>query len=77
MSAATYADILCPEFGFRTGCDAPKSRGTLVQIGANRGPTFEIVTIEGATAWIREPRTYRNEALVALERLRVVYPDPE
>ena len=69
---ATYADVLCPGFPLRTGCNMPKERGTLVRVGANSGPVFEIVSVEGPTAWVREPETYRNEALVPLERLRVV-----
>lgn len=68
----SYADVLCPDYPFRTGCNMPKARGTLVRVGANAGPVFEIVSIEGPTAWIREPLTFRNEALVPLERLRVV-----
>ena len=68
----TYADVLCPGFRFHTGCNMPKGRGTLVRVGANSGQVFEIVSIEGPTAWVREPETYRNEALVPLERLRVV-----
>jgi len=68
----SYMDVLCPEFQFRTGCNAPKRRGTLVQIGLNRGPVYEIVSVEGPTAWVRQPETFRGEALVPLERLRVV-----
>ena len=68
----SYMDLLCPEFPLRTGCNAPKRRGTLVQVGRNRGPVYEIVSIEGPTAWIREPVTFRSEALVPLERLQVV-----
>lgn len=74
MGTFGYADILCPDFPFRTGCNAPKQRGTLVQIGVNRGPVFEVVAIEGATAWIREPVTFQNEALVPLSRLRLADP---
>jgi hypothetical protein len=74
MPTSGYADILCPGFGFATGCNAPKSPGTLVQLGRNRGAIFEIVAVEGATAWIREPATHRAEALVPLSRLRVAYP---
>ncbi len=69
-----YADILCPDHDFATGCNAPKTHGTLVQIGVNRGTIFEIVAIEGETAWVREPVTYRGETLVPLSRLRVAYP---
>jgi hypothetical protein len=72
MNHTTYADILCQSFPFATGCTAEKRRGTLVKIGPNDGPVFEIVSIEGPTAWIRQPRTYRGEALVPVERLRVV-----
>ena len=71
MAAASYADILCPDLSLRTGCNQPKLRGTLVQVGANRGPVYEIVMIEGPTAWIREPVTFRGEALVPIEKLRV------
>ena len=74
MMHAGYADILCPEHRFATGCNAPKARGTLVQLGVNRGAIYEIVAIEGETAWIREPVTYRGETLVPLSRLRVAYP---
>lgn len=74
MHAPGYADILCPNYSFATGCHSPKGRGTLVQLGANRGTIFEIVAIEGETAWIREPVTFRNEALVPLARLRVAGP---
>ena len=68
----SYMDVLCPEFEFHTGCNVPKGRGTLVQIGRNSGPVYEIVSIEGPTAWVREPVTFRSEALVPLERLQVV-----
>ena len=68
----SYMDVLCPEFTFRTGCTELKTRGTLVQVGPNRGPVYEIVSIEGPTAWIREPVTFRHEALVPLDRLRVI-----
>ena len=74
MLHAGYADILCPDHRFATGCNAPKARGTLVQLGVNRGAIYEIVAIEGETAWIREPVTYWGEALVPLSRLRVAYP---
>jgi hypothetical protein len=67
----SYMDVLCPEWTFQTGCDAPKVRGTLVQVGRNQGPVYEIVSVEGPTAWIREPTTFRGEALVPLDRLRV------
>jgi hypothetical protein len=68
----SYMDVLCPEWTLRTGCTAPKHRGTLVQIGRNQGPVYEIVSIEGPTAWVREPVTFRGEALVPLDRLRVI-----
>ena len=74
MLHAGYADILCPDHNFATGCNAPKTRGSLVQIGVNRGAVFEIVAIDGETAWVREPVTHRNQALVQLARLRVAYP---
>jgi hypothetical protein len=74
MMNTGFADILCPDHNLATGCNAAKERGTLVQIGVNRGVIFEIVAIEGDTAWIREPVTYRNEALIPLARLRVAYP---
>ena len=74
MHVTGYADILCPNHSFTTGCNAPKARGTLVQLGANRGTIFEIVAVEGDTAWIREPATHRGEALVPLARLRAAYP---
>ena len=75
MHAIGYADVLCPQFSFATGCNAPKERGTLVRLGLNRGQVFEIVAIDGELAWVREPHTHRNGALVALERLRLAYPD--
>jgi hypothetical protein len=68
----SYMDVLCPEFAFSTGCNEPKTKGTLVQVGPNRGPVYEIVSIEGPTAWIREPVTFRSEALVPVDRLRVI-----
>lgn len=74
MHMTGYADVLCPDHRFATGCNMPKRRGSLVQIGVNRGTIFEIVAIEGETAWIREPVTYRNEALIPLSRLRLAYP---
>lgn len=74
MPTPGYADILCPGHSFATGCNAPKAPGTLVQLGANRGAIFEIVAVEGATAWIREPATHRGEALVPVSRLRAAYP---
>lgn len=75
MQAPGYADVLCPQHSFATGCNAPKGRGTLVQLGGNRGQVFEVVAIDGDTAWVREAATRRNGALVALERLRLAYPD--
>ncbi|PAX09255.1 hypothetical protein [Sphingomonas lenta] len=74
MSKSSYADVLCPDFGFSTGCEALKERGTLVRIGSNTGPVYEVVAVEGGTAWVREPRTFRNEALVPLHRLRLAEP---
>lgn len=74
MHAPGFADVLCPQFSFATGCDAPKRRGTLVQLGANRGAIYEVVAVEGETAWIREPVTFRNEALVPVARLRIAHP---
>lgn len=74
MHMTGYADVLCPDHRFATGCNSPKGRGSLVQIGVNRGTIYEIVAIEGDTAWIREPVTYRNETLIPLSRLRVAYP---
>lgn len=74
MLTPGYADILCPGFSFATGCNAPKEPGALVQLGANRGAVFEIVAVEGGTAWIREPGTHRSEALVPVSRLRAAYP---
>lgn len=74
MSMSSYADVLCPDFGFNTGCNAMKERGTLVRIGSNTGPVFEVVAVEGGTAWVREPGTFRGEALVPLHRLRLAEP---
>jgi hypothetical protein len=74
MSFPTYADVLCPGYSFETGCQEPKERGTLVYLGMNQGPVYEIIFIEGPTAWIRQPKTYRGETLVPLNRLRVASP---
>ena len=71
MPTPGYADILCPDFAFATGCAAPKGPGSLVHLGTNSGAVFEIVAVEGGTAWVREPGTHRNEALVPLSRLRL------
>ncbi len=71
MTVATYADILCPDFGFHTGCNALKERGTLVRIGSNVGPVYEVVAVVDATAWVREPQTHRGETLVPVHRLRL------
>jgi hypothetical protein len=67
----SYAEILCGDFPFATGCTHPKTRGTLVYIGSNVGPVYEIVSIEGPTAWVRRPVTHADEALVPLRNLRV------
>jgi hypothetical protein len=72
MAVSSYADVLCPDFGFNTGCNGLKERGTLVRIGSNRGPVYEVVAVEGGTAWVREHRTYRGETLVPVQRLRLV-----
>lgn len=74
MSMTSYADILCPDFGFNTGCNAVKERGTLVRIGTNTGPVYEVVAVDGETAWVREPRTLRGSALVPVHRLRLAEP---
>lgn len=74
MSMSSYADVLCPDFGFNTGCNAMKERGTLVRIGSNVGPVYEVVAVEGGTAWVREPHTFRNETLVPVHRLRLAEP---
>ena len=74
MSVASYADVLCPDFGFNTGCNLPKERGTLVRIGHNSGPVYEVVAVDEETAWVREPRTGRGSALVPVWRLRVAEP---
>ena len=71
MPTPGYADILCPGFAFATGCAAPKGPGSLVHIGTNSGAVFEVVAVDGPTAWVREHRTGRNEALVPLARLRL------
>lgn len=71
VSMSSFADVLCPDLNLRPGCNAPKRRNMLVRIGPNAGPVYEIVSVEGPTAWMREPLTFRNEALVPLERLRV------
>lgn len=74
MQTHGFADILCPDFSFATGCNGPKVPGTLVQLGTNRGAIFEVVAIDGDVAWVREPATHRNEALVPIHRLRTAYP---
>ncbi len=71
MSVTSYADILCPDFGFNTGCNAAKERGTLVRIGTNTGPVYEVVAVDGETAWVREAHTRRNSTLVPVNRLRL------
>lgn len=71
MTTISYADVLCPDFGFHTGCNAAKERGALVRIGGNVGPVYEVVAIEGETAWVREPRTHRGQTLVPVGRLRL------
>jgi hypothetical protein len=69
----SISDTLCPDFPFWTGCKAPKRPGSLVYLGVNAGPLLEIVAIEGPTAWVREPGTFRSEALVPLDRLRAAH----
>jgi hypothetical protein len=68
--ADSYADVLCPGIPLTTDCLRPKAQGDLVRVGANVGPVFEIVAIDSDTAWVREPVTFRGEALVPLARLR-------
>lgn len=74
MSGASSVDVLCPDFPFTTGCMVPKQRGSLVQLGLNQGPVYEIVFVEGPTAWVRQPGTFSGETLVPLDRLRAVTP---
>jgi hypothetical protein len=57
-----------------SGCMFEKTVGDIVQLGSNTGPEFEIVHIEGQTAWIRKPVTFTDEALVPLSRLRFIRP---
>ncbi|PAX06531.1 hypothetical protein [Sphingomonas lenta] len=71
----SYADAFRIDLS-RTACTRPKREGDLVQLGSNNGITYEIAAIRGATAWIREPRTWRGEALVPLSRLRKVADAP-
>lgn len=71
MTVASYADVLCPDFGFHAGCNALKERGTLVRIGTNVGPVYEVVAVDQETAWVREPRTHRGSTLVPVHRLRI------
>lgn len=68
----SYADAFRLDRPGLAGCDRPKQEGDLVTLGANAGPVFEIAAIRGETAWIREPKTWRGEALVPLARLRAV-----
>lgn len=74
MSVASYADVLCPDFGFNTGCNAPKERGALVRIGANAGPLYQVVAVEDGTAWVREAGSGRGSVLVPVWRLRLAEP---
>lgn len=71
MAYTSFADVLCPDFGFNTGCNALKERGTLVRIGSNMGPVYEILAVEDGTAWVREHRTRLRETLVPVQRLRL------
>lgn len=57
---------------YGTNCTEPKVKGTIVKLGMNAGPDYEIVHVEGETAWIRQPVTFKHECLVPLWRLRVV-----
>lgn len=74
MVVASYADVLCPDWRFHTGCNALKERGTLVRIGSNAGPVYEVVAVAEETAWVREPGTHRGSTLVPLHRLRLAEP---
>jgi hypothetical protein len=55
-----------------SSCRFPKEVGDIVRLGDNAGPEFEIVHIEGQTAWIRKPVTFADEALVPVSRLAYV-----
>jgi hypothetical protein len=54
------------------GCDLLKEVGDIVKLGPNAGPDYEIVHIAGQTAWIRQPVSFKGEALVNIDRLRFV-----
>ncbi|WP_141243857.1 hypothetical protein [Sphingomonas lenta] len=73
----SFADAFRLDHSTHTGCSRPKREGDLVQLGLNTGPTYEIAAVRGETAWIREPGTFRGEALVPLSRLRKVEDEPE
>lgn len=65
----SYVDVLCTDRSVLRGCDGPKREGDLVRLGRNAGTLYEIAAIRGETAWIREPGTFRGDALVPLARL--------
>ena len=67
----TIAQTLCPDFSARTGCNQHKGPGTVVEIGNNRGPRYEIVAIDAGEAWVR-PLAFGTAGLARLETLRVV-----
>jgi hypothetical protein len=64
-------DDLLDGMSLNTNCPHDKGVGTLVYLGNNRGPLYEIVHIEGPTAWVRQPHTYQGECLVSLNKIRV------
>lgn len=66
-----YADALCPQHDFRTGCNQPKGPGATVMAGRNLGPLYRIVAIDGDNAWIRE-LDRGVDAIARLDRLRLV-----
>jgi hypothetical protein len=67
-----YSELKPSEEMLNSSCQLTKEVGDIVRLGNNAGTEFEIVHIEGATAWIREPVTFRGEALIRLARLTFV-----
>lgn len=67
----SYANILCPLYDFRSGCNQPKMPGAIVMAGVNNGPRYRIVAVDGENAWIRHLEL-GQDAIARLDRLRVV-----
>ena len=69
----SLAQVLCPEHAFSTGWNEPLAEGCHVQVGNNRGPIYQIVSVAGTVAWVR-PVANGQEGLVPIDRLRPVAP---